>query len=200
MRLKVLKAGLRLMVLAAAMFGLQAPATTAKRHAPEAAVAAKFRWTGECNLRCTDGRCVSVCLTGAVFAVDAFDAKLKAEAEFRARTSSQGTVIEGTVRVTVVLDLFEARGLAGGTEPGSTGRVVHLAAATTTTQGGFPGTFRYRFEAYRNGNLVASTNYQTYAENPSQLGSLMLAAQAGWSQQLRAQRIDWDRIVNVGPL
>jgi hypothetical protein len=188
------------MLMIGALVGLLPSTAPALAHASGTAAAAKFRWYGECNVQCSNGRCVPVCRTDTVFAVDALDAKLKAEAQFRAQASTQGTIIEGTVRVSVVLDLFESHDRAGRSGLGSLDRRIILAAATAPAQAGFPGHFRYRLEAYRHGQLVASTFYETDAENPLQLASLMLAAQAAWSQQLRSRGIDWDRIVNVGPL
>jgi hypothetical protein len=64
----------------------------------------------------------------------------------------------------------------------------------------YPGYFKYRFEAYRNGRLVDSIPFEAYAQNPADLQSRMAGAQANWRQNLDDRRIAWDQIVNVGPL
>jgi hypothetical protein len=70
----------------------------------KAAPGAKFKWDGACTIKCNDGQCKFICDSGVVAAVNAFDAKLKAEAALRAKASSQGTIVEGSIKVTV--DLF----------------------------------------------------------------------------------------------
>jgi hypothetical protein len=70
----------------------------------KAAPEAKFKWDGTCTIKCDGGQCRFVCDSGVVAAVSARDARLKAEAALRAKASSQGTIVEGSVKVTV--DLF----------------------------------------------------------------------------------------------
>ncbi len=108
--------------------GLVLPsAVPTQGHAAEAATAGNFQWSGECQIRCADGRCQQYCSTGIVIAFNAFDAKLKAEGELRARASSQGTVVEGTIRVTI--NLFNFEGHAGVVPQGPPDRGALQAGA-----------------------------------------------------------------------
>jgi hypothetical protein len=150
--------------------------------AAEAASAAKFRWSGECQILCPNDRCETVCKTGVVFAVDAFDAKVKAEAEFRAQASSRGNVVESTFRV--VVDLFElvenkTLGEPGGVTNG--GRQQRLLARAEASRCSVHLVFR--FEAYHRGRLVASTTWEIDVVSVN--------------QSLRDRGIDYDEI---GPI
>jgi hypothetical protein len=118
--------------LALAMSGLMGLASSAvptQGHAADVAATAKFKWTGNCVIQCSNGRCEPICLTDTVIAIDAFDAKLKAEAALRAKASTQGTIIEGTVQLTVVLNLFEFDKQSNVMGHVAIGREITLAAA-----------------------------------------------------------------------
>jgi hypothetical protein len=97
---------LGLMLAISGLMSLVLSAVSSQGYAAEAARAGNFRWSGQCQIRCADGRCQYVCATSVVAAFNVLDAKVKAEAALRAEARKQGTVIEGTVQVTVDLDKF----------------------------------------------------------------------------------------------
>lgn len=67
------------------------------------ASASEFRFDASCTVRCSNGSCQQVCTTGVVYAFDAGSARIQAEARLRAEAARQGTVVEGTVSVSVTL-------------------------------------------------------------------------------------------------
>jgi hypothetical protein len=87
---------------------------------------------------------------------------------------------------------------------GDTGQVSEASLSHAMAQVGWPAHVTYRFEAYRRGQMVGSTSWETDAASPGQLQALMANAQAGWGQQLKDRGIDWDRIspilIGVRPL
>jgi hypothetical protein len=102
------KSSLLTLVLAiGGMLGLVPYTAPAQSQSVKATTATRFRWSGECQIKCEDGRCENYCATGLVVGVDAGDAKIKAEAELRSQASRRGTVVEGTIRVTVTVDFAE---------------------------------------------------------------------------------------------
>jgi hypothetical protein len=77
---------------------------TAANFAPRVATdRVQFTWDGQCTIRCSNGQCQFFCDHGAGVAYSSADAQVQAEAQLRQHASSSGTVIEGTVRVTVRL-------------------------------------------------------------------------------------------------
>lgn len=69
-----------------------------------ASLANEFSYTATCTIKCQGNVCKQVCEAGTVFAIDAADAKFKAEAKLRQEASREGgSIVEGTVTVTVTI-------------------------------------------------------------------------------------------------
>lgn len=79
--------------------------SSATRCATSAVVAkaSEFRFDASCTVRCNSGSCQQVCPGGLVYAFDAGSARIQAEARLRAEAARQGTVVEGTVNISVTL-------------------------------------------------------------------------------------------------
>jgi hypothetical protein len=93
-------AGLAIVGLVAA-----APASGGKPVPSEAARFAEkeFSFKAKCTIKCVGGQCREYCEGGSVFAIDEGDARFKAELQLRRDAGREGTVVEGTVEVSVKL-------------------------------------------------------------------------------------------------
>jgi hypothetical protein len=66
----------------------------------------KFSWDGKCEIKCADNQCRLVCSSGLLYATSEVEARAQAEATLRSQANGQGVVVEGTVSVSVHVDLF----------------------------------------------------------------------------------------------
>jgi hypothetical protein len=140
--MSIMKLGLLGLVMTTSVLtGLLAPATPTRGHAAETAAVANYRFSGSCTIRCTDGRCEVFCSAGSVAAFDLFDPSSPAVHNTRAAPASRGTVIEGTVSVTVDLNLNDEVGYLreDGRLATGLGLAVSTASATTNSNTGFLG-------------------------------------------------------------
>src|SRR5438874_210584 len=76
---------------------------TAASLAAVSPVAKQFSFTASCTVKCTGGQCKQYCDSGTVFAIDERDAKFQAELKLRQDAGREGTVVEGTVSVSVTI-------------------------------------------------------------------------------------------------
>ena len=59
----------------------------------------KFHWEGQCQVRCENGECRSVCTSVIVFARTLREAQIKARADFEVEAGTRGQIVSGTVKV-----------------------------------------------------------------------------------------------------
>ena len=90
-------AGLAAADLAAAVSPGLGTAAVARHAAKE------FSFTASCTVKCVGGQCKQHCESGTIFAIDERDAKFQAELKLRQEASREGTVVEGTVSVSVTV-------------------------------------------------------------------------------------------------
>lgn len=60
-----------------------------------------FTWRGSAQVKCTNGECKFVTDAGAGVAYDVGSARFQADAAFRREASKQGTIVEGTLSISI---------------------------------------------------------------------------------------------------